>query len=109
MKFVCDGLTLSEAVAKVSKACAVRTTAPVLECIKITAGNEEITFLATDGELSIQKTAKAEVFEEGEICVPGKTFGRRDMSFYLREGIGNQIRRKHFFYAGNKCRRIPQN
>lgn len=74
MKFVCDGLTLSEAVAKVSKACAVRTTAPVLECIKITAGNEEITFLATDGELSIQKTAKAEVFEEGEICVPGKLF-----------------------------------
>ena len=29
MKFVCDGLTLSEAVNKVSKACAVRTTAPV--------------------------------------------------------------------------------
>lgn len=74
MKFVCDGLTLSEAVAKVSKACAVRTTAPIYECIKITAGNEEITLLATDGELSIQKTAKAEIFEEGEICVPGKLF-----------------------------------
>ena len=72
MKFVCDGLTLSEAVAKVSKACAVRTTAPVLECIKITAGNEEITFLATEGELSIQKTAKAEVFEGGGIGVPGE-------------------------------------
>ena len=28
MKFICDGLTLSEAVLKVSKACAVRTTAP---------------------------------------------------------------------------------
>ena len=35
MKFVCDGLSLSEAVIKVSKACAVRTTAPVMECIKL--------------------------------------------------------------------------
>ncbi len=74
MKFVCDGLTLSEAVTKVSKACAVRTTAPILECIKICAKNDEVTFLASDGELSIQKTVKAEIFDEGEICVPGKLF-----------------------------------
>lgn len=74
MKFVCDGLTLSEAVLKVSKACAVRTTAPIMECIKISAGNDEVGFLATDGELSILKTIKAEVFDEGEVCVPGKLF-----------------------------------
>lgn len=74
MKFVCDGLTLSEAVLKVSKACAVRTTAPIMECIKISALCDEVNFLATDGELSILKTVKAEVFEEGEICVPGKLF-----------------------------------
>lgn len=74
MNFVCDGLTLSEAVLKVSKACAVRTTAPVMECIKISAESEEVSFLATDGELSIQKTIKAEIFESGEICVPGKLF-----------------------------------
>lgn len=74
MKFVCDGLSLSEAVMKVSKACAVRTTAPVMECIKLGADREEITLFATDGELSIQKKVKAEVFESGEICVPGKLF-----------------------------------
>lgn len=74
MKFVCDGATLSEAVLKVSKACAVRTTAPVMECIKMSVGAEEVALLATDGELSIRKTVKAEVFEEGEICVPGKLF-----------------------------------
>ncbi len=74
MKFVCDGLTLSEAVMKVSKACAIRTTAPVMECVKVSANAEEVTLLATDGELSIQKTIKAEIFEEGEICVPGKLF-----------------------------------
>ncbi len=74
MKFVCDGLSLSEAVIKVSKACAVRTTAPVMECIKLSAFGEEVTLLATDGELSIRKSVRAEIFEEGEICVPGKLF-----------------------------------
>ena len=74
MKFVCDGLSLSEAVLKVSKACAVRTTAPIMECIKLSAFGEEVTLLATDGELSIRKSVKAEIFEEGAPCVPGKLF-----------------------------------
>ena len=74
MKFIADGLTLSEAVGKVAKACAVRTTAPILECIKLTATLEGVSLLATDGELSICKSIKADVLEEGEICVPGKLF-----------------------------------
>ena len=74
MRFNCDGLTLAEAVTKVSKACAVRTTAPVMECIKMTATGEGIFLLATDGELSIEKKIKAEVSEEGSVCVPGKLF-----------------------------------
>ena len=74
MKFNCNGLTLAEAVLKVSKACAVRTTAPVMECIKITAKGDGISLLATDGELSIEKQIDAEIFEEGAVCVPGKLF-----------------------------------
>ena len=74
MKFVCDGTSLSEAIGKVSKACAVRTTAPIMECIKLSAFGEEVTLLASDGELSIRKSVKAEIFEEGEVCVPGKLF-----------------------------------
>ncbi len=74
MKFICDGLTLSEAVMKVSKACAVRTTAPILECILVRATVDGVSLLATDGELSIRKELSAEVMEEGEICVPGKLF-----------------------------------
>ncbi len=72
MKFVCDGLSLSEAVTKASKACAIRTTAPIMECVKLTAKSDEVILLATDGELSIRKAIKAEVFEEGEVCVTGK-------------------------------------
>lgn len=74
MKFICEGLDLSEALLKVSKACANKTTVAVLECIKISAYNDVLTLLASDGELSIEKKIKAEVLEEGEICVPGKTF-----------------------------------
>ena len=74
MRFNCNGLSLAEAVLKVSKACAVRTTAPVMECIKITATSEGICLLATDGELAIEKKLNAEVLEEGAVCVPGKLF-----------------------------------
>ncbi len=74
MKFVCEGLTLSEAALTVSKACAVKTITPVLECIKLHAENDGLTLTAYDGEISIEKKIKAEVMEEGELCVNGKTF-----------------------------------
>ena len=74
MKFVCDGLILSDAALTVSKACAVRTTTPILECIKIKAENDGITLTAYDGEISIEKKIISEVLDEGEICVNGKTF-----------------------------------
>ncbi len=74
MKFVCDGMTLSDAALTVSKACAVKNIYPVLECIKLHAENDGLTLTAYDGELSIEKKIKAEVMEEGELCVNGKTF-----------------------------------
>lgn len=74
MKFSVDATDLSEAVVTVSKACANKTTVAVLECIKVSAYNDVLTMVATDGEIAIQKKIKAEVLEEGEICVPGKTF-----------------------------------
>ncbi len=74
MKFVCEGTTLSDAALTVSKACAVKTITPVLECIKLHAENDGLTLTAYDGEISIEKKIKAEVMEEGELCVNGKTF-----------------------------------
>ena len=74
MKIVCEGIDLSDATLKVVKACSSKTTVPVLECIKISAKNDSITLAATDGEISIIKTIKAEVYEEGEFCVTGKVF-----------------------------------
>lgn len=74
MKCLCEGINLSDAVLKVVKACSSKTTVPVLECIKLSAKNDSLTLSATDGEISIIKTISSEVYEEGEICVPGKYF-----------------------------------
>ncbi len=74
MKFVCDGMILSDAALTVSKACAVKTITPILECIKLRAENDGLTLTAYDGEISIEKKIVAEVLEEGELCVNGKTF-----------------------------------
>ncbi|MGN0817467.1 MAG: DNA polymerase III subunit beta [Candidatus Coproplasma sp.] len=74
MKLVCEGIDLSDAVLKVVKACATKTTVPVMECIKLSAHNDSLTLTATDGEISIQKKIKSEIYEEGELCVPGRYF-----------------------------------
>ncbi|MBD5632527.1 MAG: DNA polymerase III subunit beta [Clostridia bacterium] len=74
MKVVCEGIELSDAVLKVVKACSTKTTVPVMECVKLAAKNDTLTLSATDGEIAIIKTIKAEIYEEGEICVPGRYF-----------------------------------
>lgn len=74
MKLICDGLDLSDAVLKVSKALSVKSTNPALEGIKITASGDTLTLLASDLELTIEKKIKAEVLMEGETVVVGKYF-----------------------------------
>ena len=74
MKLICDGLDLSDAVLKVSKALSVKAANPILEGIKITAKGDSLTLLATDTELTIEKKIKADVLMEGETVVVGKYF-----------------------------------
>ncbi len=72
MKFNCEGIYLSEAIMRVSKACAAQTTAPILSCVHFAAKNDTLTLTATDGEITIRKSIPAEILEEGEVCVPGR-------------------------------------
>ena len=72
MNIVCDGLELSDALLKVSKAISNKVTNPILEGIKLSAEDNILTLSATDTELSIEKKIKADVKEEGETVVPGK-------------------------------------
>ncbi len=74
MKVICDGLDLSDAVLKVSKALSVNNANPVLGGIKLTAFGDTLTLLATDMELTIEKKIKADVLMEGETVVVGKYF-----------------------------------
>jgi len=74
MKLICDGLDLSDAVLKVSKALSVKSANPVLEGIKITAQGDYLSLVATDMELTIEKKIKADVLMEGETVVVGKYF-----------------------------------
>ena len=86
MLFRCDGLDLSEAVNKVLKAVSSKTISPILEGIKISAYGDSVVLSGTDWELSITKTIKAEVIDEGQTVVPGKLFGE-----YLRKLTNEQI------------------
>ena len=74
MKLICEGLDLSDAVLKVIKATATKTTNPILEGIKLKASEDTLTLSATDLEISIEKTIPADVKIAGEIVVPGKFF-----------------------------------
>ena len=75
MKIVCDGLDLSDAVLKVSKAISNKNVNPILEGIKISTDGDYLNITATDLELTIENKIKADVKIEGEIVVPGKFFG----------------------------------
>ena len=86
MLFRCDGLDLSEAVNKVLKAVSSKTISPILEGIKISAYGDSVVLSGTDLELSITKTIKAEVIDEGQTVIPGKLFGE-----YLRKLTTEQI------------------
>ena len=86
MKVVCDGLDLSIATAQVIKAISNKTTNPVLEGIKLCAENDRLKLSATDLELAIEKTIKADVKLEGETVVPGKFF-----SEFIKKLTGEKI------------------
>lgn len=86
MKLFCNGVDLLDAVLKVIKACAMKTTNPVLEGIKLKAEEETLSLCATDQELWIETKIPADVKIEGEIVVPGKFFND-----FLRKLSGEQI------------------
>ena len=68
----CSGLELSDAFLRVSKTLSNKPTNPILEGIKISAEDNELTLSATDTDLSIEKKIKADIKVEGETVVPGK-------------------------------------
>ena len=86
MKFKCDGLDLSDAINTVSKAISPKTTSQILEGIKLSCEADRLILTATDLEISIEKSIKAEVLSAGQTVVPGRLFGD-----YIRKLTNEQI------------------
>ena len=86
MKFRCDGLELSEAISVVSKAISNKTTSQILEGIKMVCFDDKLVLSATDLEMSVEKTIRAEVENAGETVVPGRLFGE-----YIKKLTNEQI------------------
>ena len=74
MKLICDGLDLADAVLKVSRAVNNKIQGGSLEVIKLCAKGDSLILTATDTELTLEKTIKADVYLEGEILVSAKVF-----------------------------------
>lgn len=86
MKFRCDGLELSEAISVVSKAISNKTTSQILEGIKMECRDDKLILSATDLEMSVEKTIRAEVESVGVAVVPGRLFGE-----YIKKLTQEQI------------------
>jgi DNA polymerase-3 subunit beta len=86
MKVICNGLDLAQSVMKVSKALSQRTPNPILENIKLTAQKDSLKLMATDLDLTIEDTIRAEVEIEGETLVNGRFFAE-----YTRKMTEGQI------------------
>ena len=72
MKILCTKSELLQAVNIVSKAVAVRSTISILECILITATNNEIKMTANNTELGIETIVDGTIIEPGIIALDSK-------------------------------------
>lgn len=94
MKTVVKAIDLSNAVLKVVKAVSTKNHNPILECIKLVCKGDSLTLIATDNEISIERTISADTFMEGETLVMGKLFAdfikkleeEDDIELFLDEG-----------------------
>jgi DNA polymerase-3 subunit beta len=86
MKFICESDDLKNAVSIVAHGTNGKTINPILEGIKIVAEKNTVTFFATDLEIYIRKTIKADIKKDGVAVLPGKLF-----SEYVGKIDGGQV------------------
>ena len=71
MKIVCDRTALADAVSLVSGVVAARSPSPVLQCLRLTAGEGQLRLSATDLEIGVaQCIDEVDVQQQGEVLVP---------------------------------------
>ena len=71
MKVICDRIALLDAVNVVAGVVASRTPTPVLQCIKLTAADGQLTLAATDLEIGVRVGVdQVDVQKPGEALIP---------------------------------------
>jgi DNA polymerase-3 subunit beta len=75
MKFKCEKNKLQEAISIAQKAVTGKSAMPVLQGLLITADADDLTFIGSDIDLSIETKIKASVIENGKVVVDAKLFG----------------------------------
>jgi DNA polymerase-3 subunit beta len=71
MKVICDRAALLEAVNSVTSVAATRTPAPVLQCVKLRAGDGQLHLAATDLEVGLRIAIdQVEIADPGEVLIP---------------------------------------
>jgi len=86
MKFICESDDLKNAIAVVAHAASGKTLNPILEGIKVVAGKDTVTFFATDLEIYLRKTIKADIKQEGDTVLPARL-----LADYISKIDGGQI------------------
>lgn len=76
MKIACSRKDLADAVAFASAASSVRTSWPVLQTLRLKAGQSSLSVLGCDGELWAERIVAANVAEEGSVCVAANLLGQ---------------------------------
>lgn len=74
MKIICQKSKLVEGINIVQKAVSSRTTLPILECILISAKDNQFMLSGNDMELGIETGIDAEILEEGSIAIEARIF-----------------------------------
>lgn len=74
MKITCNRQELQNAVNIVLKAVPVKTTMPILECILIKAGKNEINLISNDLELGIKTKVDGNCLDEGSVALSSRLF-----------------------------------
>ncbi|MCK4871798.1 MAG: DNA polymerase III subunit beta [Phycisphaerales bacterium] len=71
MKAICDRSALLDAVSSLSSVVVARTPKPILTCIKMSAGDGEMTLISTDLEIALQLTiTQVDIQQEGDVVIP---------------------------------------
>ncbi|MDD3212324.1 MAG: DNA polymerase III subunit beta [Eubacteriales bacterium] len=85
MKLQCSSQELITGLVNATRALSARPATQVLECVKLTTGEDEITLTCTDGSLTIYTRVRAQVDEAGEVLLPGRLF--TEIARKLPEGV----------------------